>query len=186
MTKRRGDSRYGTVAVAIHWLSALLIIALLVLGFRAGRTVDPAMKADILRLHVPLGFAILTLTLARIVWWWRFDTKPAAVDGIPHWQERSAKAVHLLFYIIIIGMTASGIGMLILSGAGPVLFGGADGTLADFTQYKPRVPHGIGGRAMVALLVLHAGAALYHHIVKRDRTLRRMWFSRESGKTKPN
>ena len=72
-------------------------------------------------------------------------------------------------------MAASGIGMFVLSGAGPIVFG-SEGNLPDFTQYLPRVPHSIGARAMVALLVLHAGAALYHHFVKRDATLRRMWF----------
>lgn len=182
MTRRSDDSHYGTVAVAIHWLSALLIIALLGSGFRAGQTMDPIAKAEILRFHAPMGITILILTLARIVWWWRFDNKPAAVGDDPRWQELSAKAVHVLFYIIIIGMTASGIGMFALSGAGPILFGGAEGALPDFTQYPPRTPHGLGGRAMAVLLVLHAGAALYHHFIRRDATLRRMWFGRGRAK----
>lgn len=178
MTIKSINSHYGTVAVVIHWLSALLIIALLGSGFRAGQTIDLSTKADILRFHAPMGITILILTLARIIWWWRFDTKPAAVGSDPYWQEFSAKAVHVLFYIIIIGMAASGIGMFVLSGAGEILFGGAQGTLPDFNEYLPRIPHGLGGRVMVALLVLHAGAALFHHFVKRDATLKRMWFKR--------
>ena len=184
MTRESGDSHYGTVAVTIHWVSALLIIALLGSGFRAGQTIDPLAKANILQFHAPMGIAILILTLARIFWWWRFDTKPDAVGSAPPWQEFSAKAVHILFYIIIIGMTASGIGMFALSGAGPILFGGLEGALPDFTQYAPRIPHGLGARAMVALFVLHAGAALYHHFVKRDVTLRRMWFGHGATKRK--
>lgn len=182
MSRKSSDLHYGTVAVTLHWLSALLIIVLLGSGFRAGQTIDPVAKADILRFHAPLGITILLLTLARIVWWWRFDTKPAAIGSEPRWQEISAKTVHVLFYIVIIGMTASGIGMLVVSGAGPILLGGAEGTLPNFNLFLPRVPHGLGARAMVALLVLHAGAALYHHFVKRDVTLRRMWFGRRGTK----
>jgi cytochrome b561 len=85
--------------------------------------------------------------------------------------------VHILFYIVILGMIASGIGMVALSGAGPVIFGG-EGTLPDFWKVPPRVPHGIGARLLLALLVLHTGAALYHHFVRRDVLLGRMRFSR--------
>ena len=174
MSVKSTKMNYGIVAVTIHWLSAVLIIALLGLGFRASGTVDPAAKASLLKIHASLGVAILVLTITRIVWW-RLDRKPVPVGGSPRWQDLSAKAVHVLFYIVILGMAASGIGMFVLSGAGPVVFGG-EGSLPDFTQYLPRVPHGFGARAMIVLLVLHAGAALFHHFVQRDATLRRMWF----------
>ncbi len=182
MARLSNNSHYGTVAVTIHWLSALLILALLGSGFRAGQIIDPIAKADILRVHAPMGITILLLTLARIIWWWRHDTKPAALGNSPRWQEVSAKTVHVLFYIIILGMAASGIGMFVLSGAGAIIFGGAQAALPDFNLYPPRIPHGLGARAMVALLVLHAGAALYHHFFKRDVTLSRMWPRRNNDK----
>ena len=84
--------------------------------------------------------------------------------------------MHVLFYVVILGMTASGIGTLVLSGAGPILFGGAAQPLPDFWNYPPRAPHGIAARLLIVLFVLHAGAALYHHVFKRDGLLRRMWF----------
>ena len=85
--------------------------------------------------------------------------------------------MHIFFYIVILGMIASGIGMVALSGAGPVIFG-EEGTLPDFWKYPPRIPHGIGARLLLALLVLHTGAALYHQFVRRDSLLGRIWFSR--------
>jgi cytochrome b561 len=172
--------RYGAIVVSIHWLSALLIVILIASGFRAANTVDPAAKAAILRVHVPIAIAVLALTIVRIGWWWGFDRKPNPVAGTPRWQELTAQVVHVLFYIIILGMIASGIGMMALSGAAPMIFGG-EGALPDFWKYPPRLPHGIGARALFALLVLHAGAALYHHFVRRDGLLWRMWFMRGAG-----
>ncbi|WP_238321649.1 cytochrome b [Halocynthiibacter namhaensis] len=86
----------------------------------------------------------------------------------------------MLFYVAILGMAASGIGMLAQSGAGAVLFGASVEPLPDFAEFLPRVPHGVGARFMLALFALHAGAALYHHFIKRDGMIWRMWFGSKS------
>lgn len=178
MSLKSTSNNYGSVAVTIHWLSALLIIALLGSGLRATSLIDAAAKQSILSVHVPIGLLILVLTIARIAWWWFADRKPDAGTGDPAWQVLSAKAIHILFYIVIVGMATSGIGMMVLSGAGDILFGASDAALPDFQKYLPRVPHGIGARLMIALLALHAGAALYHHFIQKDGLLWRMWYSR--------
>lgn len=178
MAVKSTEDRYGTVAIAIHWVAAALIVALLITGFRVSGAADPAAKAAFLRFHAAMGAAILVLTLARIAWWWFADRKPLPVAGQPPLLKRAATAVHMLFYIVIIGLAASGIGMMVLSGAGPVVFGGASGAMPDFWNYPPRVPHGIGVRVLIALLILHVGGALYHHFIRRDRLLARMGLGR--------
>lgn len=169
---------YGAVAISIHWLSAALIIVLIVSGFRAANIADVAAKASILRFHAVAGVAVLALTLARLAWWYFADDKPRPVASTPSLQKRLAEAVHVIFYIVILGMSASGIGMMVMSGAGAILFANAPGALPDFWNYLPRLPHGIGGRLLAALLVLHVGAALYHHFVRRDRLLARIGIGR--------
>lgn len=181
MAFKSTSDHYGTVAVTIHWLSALLIVALLGSGFRAASLTSAATKEAILSVHAPLGALIAILMLARIVWWWLVDRKPDPVADDPAWQTFSAKTVHVLFYIVILGMAASGIGMMVLSGAGNILFGTSEAVLPDFHTYRPRVPHGIGARLTVALLVFHVGAALYHHFIKKDGLLWRMWYVRSKG-----
>jgi cytochrome b561 len=176
MTRKSSSTAYGAVAVGIHWLTVLLIVALLGSGMLADETSDPAAKARILTAHAPMGIAVLLLTLARLIWWWRFDTHPEPLGGDPAWQIKAAKAVHGLLYLVVLAMTASGIGLFVLSGAGDIIFGGAPGPLPDFNEFAPRLPHGIGAQLLLVLFVAHAGAALYHHFVKRDATLRRMWF----------
>jgi len=178
MAVKSTEDRYGTVAIAIHWVAAALIVALLITGFRVSGAADPAAKAAFLRFHAAMGAAILVLTLARIAWWWFADRKPLPVAGQPPLLKRAATAVHVLFYVVIIGLAASGIGMMVLSGAGPVVFGGASGAMPDFWNYPPRVPHGIGVRVLIALLILHVGGALYHHFIRRDRLLARMGLGR--------
>ena len=172
------QTRYGTVAVSIHWISALLILALLGSGFRAASLTDDAAKEAILSVHVPLGIVILLLTVARLLWWWLADTKPQAPADDPKWQRVSARAVHLLFYVVILGMAASGIGMIVLSGAGEILFGGSESALPDFSQYPPRAAHGVGAILMILLLAFHAGAALFHQFIKKDGLIGRMWFGK--------
>ncbi len=169
------SGRYGNVAITIHWISVVLVVALFALGFMAAEEQDASLKIALLRFHVPLGVAMLVLTLFRIFWWWVYDEKPVSLP-MPGWQDRLSGIVHKLLYIVILGMGASGIGMLVLSGAGASLTDAAASTLPDFTDYAPRVPHGIGAGVFMALLVLHASAALYHHFITKDGLLRRMWF----------
>jgi cytochrome b561 len=175
---KSSPDRYGAVAISIHWLSAILIFVLLGSGFLADAATDPATKSVFLRLHLPAGLAVLLLTLVRIAWW-RFDQKPSGLGGSPAWQAWLARSVHLAFYILILVMVASGVGMMILSGAAPVVFG-EPGTLPDFQEFAPRAPHGLGALLLAVLLALHVGAALYHHFALRDGVLRRIWFGRSA------
>ena len=83
MALKSTSDQYGTVAVSIHWVSAVLVLILIGSGFRAANTTDLAAKTTILRVHVPIAIGVLALMLLRIVWWWGFDRKPGPVAGIP-------------------------------------------------------------------------------------------------------
>ena len=173
---KSSTTKYGWFAITLHWTVAILIIAQLLSGFRAtGLTVD-ADKSVVLLAHMIVGFVILLLMIVRLVWWAFFDKKPVSSPDDPAWQTWSAKAVHYAFYIVVFGMIACGIGLIVLSGAGPIISGEVAGALPDFQENLPRVPHGLGARLLVLLIVLHAGAALYHQFIKKDGLLWRMWY----------
>jgi len=175
---KSSSERYGRVAIAIHWTSALLIIGLMIAGFRAAAIADSAAKAAILQIHVPIGVAVLVLTLARVGWWLFADRKPDDPAGVPHLQSLAAKAVHVLLYAAIFGLAGSGIAMMILSGAGDILFGTAAGPLPDFWEFTPRYGHAVLARLLAGLLILHVGAALYHQFIRKDRLFARMGVGR--------
>lgn len=172
MSLKSSPTRYGAVAIAIHWLTALLILALFVTGLLAAGQADPAAQLALVRFHAPLGSAVLVLTLLRIVWWWVADKRPGLPADQPGWQKLMAQVVHFALYAVILLLAASGMATVVLSGALPAIIEGT--TLPDFDTVLPRLAHGLGSRLMLALLALHIGAALWHQFIRRDRLLARM------------
>jgi cytochrome b561 len=174
MALKSTTTRYGAVAIAIHWITALAILGMLVSGLVATNTVEDAAKTGILRIHTITGSAILALTLFRIVWWWLLDRKPADVVGMPKVQARASHWLHWTLYGVILVMASSGLATMVLSGANLIIFGGAAGALPDFEGLVPRTVHGLLSRVLIALLAGHIGAALYHQFISKDHLLARM------------
>ena len=171
MAIKSTPSRYGSVAITLHWLTALAILGLFITG-QMLETTDQAAKIATLQWHAPLGLLVLVLTLARILWWSFADRRPAPLgNGV---QLLAAKLGHLGFYVLMLTMALSGIAMMVLSGAGEIVFNGANLPLPDFHDYLPRIPHGIGSKLLLALVVVHVLAALWHQFVQKDGTLARM------------
>lgn len=182
MSWKSNSHQYGGIAIAIHWLSAVAILALFVLGFLAANVGDAETKAAVLRIHVPLGVIVLALTVLRIGWWF-VDRRPPQLAGMPGWQAASERVVRVLLYAVILVIGVSGIAMMILSGAAAALFFGAPGPLPDFWRFPPMNAHFIGAIALLALAGLHIVAALYHQFYRRHRLLTRMWTTRfETGR----
>jgi cytochrome b561 len=176
MARKSTSSQYGSVAIAIHWASALAVILAFAAGFVVANVAPPAQQGPILIAHVTLGLIVFALTLLRIVWWAVADKHPAAPADQPRWQMRAAQAVHLGLYVLLVLMASSGITTLILSGAVPTILGG--GPVPDFSELVPRIAHGIMSKLLLALFVGHVGAALYHQLVRRDHLLARMGVGR--------
>lgn len=173
MGLKSSSNRYGSVATAIHWISALAVI----LAFTAGLAMaNVGVSPGLLIAHIVLGDLVFLLTLLRLVWWWLADRRPPLPADQPRWQQIAAHAVHGALYVILILMATSGITTIILSGAIPALISGAP--LPDFAGLVPRVAHGIMSRILLLLFVAHVGAALYHQFVRRDHLLARMGIGR--------
>jgi cytochrome b561 len=168
------DDRYGRIAISIHWISAFLIVGMMIAGFRAAAMTDLEAKASLLRIQASLGIALLILTLARIGWWLLADRRPKDPKDAPRLQMIAAKAVHVLLYAAILGLAFSGIALFAMSGTGAILFGNAHGPLPDFWNFAPRYGHAAAARLMALLLLLHTGAAFYHQFILKDRLFARM------------
>jgi cytochrome b561 len=132
--------------------------------------------APILLLHITLGLIVFALTVLRILWWLLADKHPRAPADQPRWQIWAAQAVHLGLYVLLVLMASSGITTLILSGALPTLLSG--GPVPDFSALIPRIAHGVMSKILLALFVMHVGAAIYHQVIRRDHLLARMGVGR--------
>jgi len=178
MSLRSSTSRYGGVAIAIHWLTAIAILAMVVSGLAASNIADRAVELTVLRGHAVMGVLVGILTIFRIVWWLAIDQRPADQPGLSRWQKGASRAVHFGLYAVILVMVSSGIGTVILSGAGAQLIGVASQPLPDFTLAPPFTVHGLLSRLLIALAIAHVGAALWHQFIRRDRLLARMGIGR--------
>lgn len=174
MSLTSSPTRYGGVAIAIHWVTAIAIVGMLVSGLAAANTAEEAVKLTLLRGHAITGALVGVLTLLRIVWWVFIDRRPADAAGLSRSQALASHVVHYALYGVILLMVASGIATVILSGGGAQLTGAAPLPLPQFTLAPPFRVHFLMAWALVLLLVGHIGAALWHQLVRRDRLLARM------------
>jgi cytochrome b561 len=172
MSLKSTSTRYGSVAIAIHWASALAVILTFIAGFVVANVAPPAQQAPILVVHIVLGTTVFGLTLLRILWWVAADKHPKPPVAQPRWQRLTAGAVHGGLYVILLLMATSGITTIILSGALPTILSG--GAVPDLSELIPRIAHGVMSKILLGLFLLHVGAALYHQMIRRDRLLARM------------
>lgn len=167
--------RYNSVARALHWILAILII-----GNLAGGLLHDALEGvvEVMPIHKATGLLILALAVFRIVW--RLTNRPPPLPGHVHGLERTAaQAAHAGLYALMLVMPLTG---WIFSSAGkwPLSFYGLfDVPKLPFTKGDPIVGaahegHEILGWVFLALIVLHIAAALRHHFVLKDNVLRRM------------
>ena len=172
MSLKSTSTQYGSMAIALHWTSAVAVVLTWIAGFVVAETLPAGQGAPILVAHITLGVVVFALTLLRIVWWLAADRHPGAPAGQPRWQVLAAQGTHLGLYVLLVLMASSGITTLILSGAVPTILSG--GPVPDFSGLIPRIAHGIMSKILLALFALHVGAALWHQLVKRDHLLARM------------
>lgn len=172
--------RYDPLAIAIHWVVAAAILVALPLGFLAAHTADHQRGAALLRIHVPLGIMILFLTVARAVWRYRRGAPPP-LAGQPRWRVGVARVSHALLYVVPIVMGVSGLALVALSGAAPILFSRVPGVLPDFSRFPPMKAHAIGAFAVIGLISLHVAAVVHHQLFRRDRLLARMGIGSPPG-----
>lgn len=174
-------TRYGTVAMILHWLIAFSIIGLLIVGkymVDLPRT-DPDRFA-LYQLHKSFGISVLVLTVVRIGWR-LINPVPPLPAGMPAWQRWGAHLSHFGLYALMLAIPLSGWAAVSASTLGiPTLLFGAvelpslpiapDRDTHEFFEGT----HDLLGNLMIGLLILHVLAALKHHFVDRDTVLRRM------------
>ena len=174
---------YTTPAIALHWLLALALVAMLALGTWMTSLPLSPLRLKLYNWHKWAGVVVLALSLLRLGW--RLTHRPPAPVAMATWQRRAAGYSHAAMYALFVAVPLAGWAYSSAAGFPVVLFGlwplpdfvAADRTLAEAI----RPLHRTLAWALAALIGLHVAAALHHQFVPRDGPLRRMRPARRSA-----
>jgi cytochrome b561 len=172
--------RYTHTAVSLHWLSAILIACAFALGWTMTELAISPLKLRMFNWHKWLGVSVLALAVIRVLW--RCLRAPPPLLPMPRWQHRAAQAMHGVLYALLFALPLSGWAYSNAVGY-PVVYLGLVRLPNLVAKDKALgatllTVHEVLGWVLLFTLSAHALAALKHHLIHRDDTLRRMSFSR--------
>jgi cytochrome b561 len=169
-------STYDSVAITLHWLTALLVLFQFLTAFTwdwFSRDARESMQA----LHVSFGILLTAVIVTRVTWRLLPGHQVSSLEV--GWVKLASKGVHYLLYVLLVGQAV--LGFLVGWSAGhPIhLFGlgipGPFGALDKPLRHDIREIHQVVGYTIVVIAFGHALAALYHHYALHDRVLGRMF-----------
>ena len=185
-------ARWSATSQALHWLILALLLVMAWLGLGMTELPNTAYKARLYGLHKSLGLAILALAVLRLGWR-LYAGAPAELPGQPPWQRRLAAATHAGLYLLLFAIPLSG--WVINSASGfPLRWFGlfrvpAITPRSEALNALAKEWHEGLFWALVALTLVHAAAAFYHHLFRHDATLARMlprgWVRRPAADRTP-
>jgi cytochrome b561 len=171
-------SHYSASAKWLHWVIAIVVILMIPEGLSMKRLIDEGPTRERLYdLHEAVGAVVLIFMLVRLARRLAFGA-PAPDETLPSWERRASLASQYAFYVLLIVMP-------VLGWIGTNAYGDPVSVFGLFTfpslvekdeafSEQIFVWHLTVGLIIAALIVAHAGAALYHRFVKRDGVLARM------------
>ena len=160
--KRLMPAGYSSLQILLHWLIAAMVLFLLVFGesmkefMRAARQGNSLGAEDqfLADAHYWIGLAVLALAAFRVILRLK-QGHPTSAEGGRSFSSRVAAAMHLLFYVLLLAVPATGLLAFYVSN--------------DFGEI-----HEIGKPVFIVLILTHAAAALLHQFWMKDGTLTRM------------
>lgn len=173
--------RYTPIAIAFHWLLALLIVGSFGFGLYMVELPFSPARLRQYNWHKWAGVTILALSALRLLWR-LFNRPPALPPGMPRWQQAASHGLHGVMYALFFAVPLAGWLYSSATGFPVVVFGllplpdlvARDEALAATLK----LAHRWLAYALAAAVVLHVLAALKHHFIDRDGLLARMGWGR--------
>ncbi|MEM9385289.1 MAG: cytochrome b [Pseudomonadota bacterium] len=165
------------MAIALHWIVAAFILALLVVGYYFNTLPDGhESRGLVISWHKSIGLTAVVLVILRLIW--RLTHRPPALPKkLPGWQRTAARANAVFLYLLMFLQPLLGYLSTSYSGYSTRWFGLA---LPKWAEKSPELnqlfsdAHHLGAKLLVLALLLHVGGAAMHGIVRRDGVLSRM------------
>ncbi len=172
-------NRFGAGARLFHWLVVLLLLVQIPAGIAM---IAPALEQGsidrLFILHKGLGVVLLVVVVARVLWRLTHPAPPMS-EAIPELERRLATTAHWVIYVVLLVIAGSGYVHVVGDGF-PIEMMDALG-LPTLLPLMPEVAswaslvHRFSTFLLVALVAVHVGEVVRHHLVVRDETLSRMW-----------
>ncbi|MCK8786435.1 cytochrome b/b6 domain-containing protein [Roseomonas sp. NAR14] len=170
-------TRYDAVARFLHWLTALLLLAVIPLAWQMLALPENDPRAGLyFTLHKSIGVTILALAALRLAWRATHPAPPLPA-GTPRWAVAAAHASHWLLYLALLAMPISGYVLTAAAGYPVPWFGLFElPTLPrnEALANAANAAHLAGQWVVYALVVLHVLGVVWHVVIWRDGLLGRM------------
>ncbi|MFO1158806.1 MAG: cytochrome b/b6 domain-containing protein [Reyranellaceae bacterium] len=173
----RAEAGYTGIARLFHWSTAVVVLLMLAIGIvMANLDLGPA-QGMLYHLHRSLGVALLPLVLARLLYRMRHPPPPLPASVSPG-QRRIARLTHWALYGLLLLQAL--VGWIATSAyRAPILVFWLVELPPIWPEDRPFseslfAVHRVLGLALLGLIALHVGAALFHHFVLKDDVIRRM------------
>jgi len=170
--------RFDQTSITLHWVTVFLILVQFVSAWlRESIDHDTSFAVAVLTTHRTSGVLIWIVSLVRIIWRHNFAHLPPFPESMPKLQQTLAKANEYSLYALLLIQPITGLGRSLFRGAPfelfvwqvPALFAPNEVMRHLFGEL-----HEYGADALLALIGLHAAAALFHRLILRDGVLHRM------------
>ncbi|MCS3468032.1 cytochrome b [Pseudomonas sp. Pseusp122] len=178
MQLKNSSSRYGLVSMLLHWGVAIAVFGLFALGlWMVGLGYYDTWRKAGPDLHKSIGLTLFAVMLIRVVWR-LLSPPPPPLASYGKWTRIGAAFGHLFLYVGLFAVMFAGYLISTADGVGISVFG-----LFDVPALISGLPDQADNAGVVHLylawvLVIFAGlhglAALKHHFIDRDVTLKRM------------
>jgi cytochrome b561 len=174
------DGQYNVTAKMIHWIIAISVIGMFILGLWMVDLgyYDPWRK-DAPEIHKSIGMILFVLMAFRLFWRWVKGT-PEPLASHSKFEKTASHLTHFGLYGLLFAIMLTGYLISTADGRPVSVFGVVDvpaaGSLFNNQEDIAGLVHYILAITVIALAALHALAALKHHFIDKDDTLRRMTF----------
>lgn len=168
--------RYDTVTMSLHWIIALAVFASYAMGLAREGLPKGDFRAWLLTLHMSIGLLVIALTVLRIGW--RSVTPAPKAQPAAPMAAFAAKVAHLALYGAMLAIPLIGLAAVWSKGRAVSVFSlvtipspvARNAALAKLLGDA----HEVATHLFMALVAIHALAAIGHHVVLKDATLSRM------------
>lgn len=177
MQFKNSNHRYGVISLLLHWLIAFTVFGLFGLGlYMVELTYYDRFYKSSVHWHKSIGLILFAVLLLRV--FWRFYSKPPAMLAA-NWQSFAAHAVHVLLYALPLLLCVTGFMIATADGRAIEVFSWfsvpALPVAFSYQEEVAGIVHEYAAWTLIAVVVLHALAAIKHHVIDRDATLLRIF-----------